>query len=145
MKEKTFNLLGLRKSVILYHTKWNNRITSEVIMRELTPDEEEQCEDSSLEYIHINDNVSIDKRRIVLYGEVDLVKDKDAILDFCYIPEYYDAHVHSNFNYEEGTFTTINGIAKSYITFDPILWFKYNYCLIGKPKKIIIYKKYAEH
>lgn len=47
--------------------------------------------------------------------------------------------IHSNFNYQEG-YALIEGIAKTYPTFDIIEWFKYNHCLIGKPTRIIIYK-----
>lgn len=147
MIEKTYNLLGLRKTVLLFHFKRNEKTVSETIMRELTEDEEKQCEDKTLSHIHVNDKISIDKRHIVLYGSVDLNNEDDIeqIKQFCYIPEDYDAYIHSNFNYTEGNFTTIDGIAKSSITFDPVLWFKYNYCLIGKPKKILIYKKYAKY
>lgn len=145
MIESTYNLLGLRKTTLLFHIKRNNKTVSQTVMRELTDDLERQCEDKNLNYVHINDKFSLDKKHIVLYGEVDLDKDIEQIKQFCYIPEDYDAHVHSNFNYENGTFTTIDGIAKGYITYDPVLWFKYNYCIIGKPKKILIYKKYASH
>jgi hypothetical protein len=47
--------------------------------------------------------------------------------------------IHSNFNYQEG-YALVEGIAKTYPTFDIIEWFKYNHCLIGKPARIIIYK-----
>lgn len=147
MIETTYSLLGLRKSTLLFHIKKNDKTISQTIMRELTKDEELQCEDKSLSHVHVNDKFSIDKRHIILYGEVDLNNpdDIESIKQFCYIPEDYDAHVHSKFDYERGEFTTIEGIAKSHITFDPVLWFKYNYCLIGKPKKILIYKRYAAH
>ena len=147
MIEKEYNLLGLKKSTILYLTKFNNRITSQTVMRELRPEEEKQCDDNSLEYVHVNDNVSINKRHILLYGEVNLnnPSDVEAIKRYCYIPEDYNAYIHSNFNYDKGNFVTIDGIAKGCITFDALLWFKYNYCLIGKPKKIIIFKKYAKY
>ena len=145
MIEKTYSLLGLRKTTTLYLFRRNGKVAVETIMRELTPEQEAQCEDKNLSFVHINDKLSIDKRHIILYGDVNLKKEEDveSIINYCYIPEDYDAHVHSNFNYEDGTFTTIEGIAKSYTTFDSLLWFKYNHCLIGKPKKILIYKKYG--
>lgn len=147
MIEKTYSLLGLRKSTLLFHIRRNDRTVSQTIIRELTPELEEQCENKNLNYIHISDKFSLDKRHILLYGEIDLNSpiDIQQIKEFCYIPEDYDAYVHSNFNYDFGEFTTIGGIAKSHITYDPLLWFKYNYCLIGKPKKILIYKRYATH
>ena len=147
MIESTYSLLGLRKSTLLFHIKNNDKTVSQTVMRELTVDEELQCEDKNLSRVHVNDKFSIDKRHIILYGEVNLNNpdDIESIKQFCYIPENYDAYIHSKFNYEQSEFTTIDGIAKSHITFDPVLWFKYNYCLIGKPKKIIIYKRYAKH
>lgn len=145
MIEKVYNLLGLRKTTILFLSRIGDKISSETIMRELTPELEEQCEDDNLSYVHLNDKVSINKNNIIVFGELDLndPNDIESIKEYCYIPEDYDAHILSNFNYKDGTYTTIDGIAKSYITYNPVLWFKYNHCLIGKPKKILIYKKYA--
>ena len=51
-----------------------------------------------------------------------------------------DNFVHSNFDYEKGCFTTIDGYAKGAPTSDAILWYRYNYVLIGKPKRVLIFK-----
>ena len=83
-----------------------------------------------------------------LYGEIDLNNPKDikylmrfknAIVN----PYDYNRWYYTSFNYEtgeikanpEGIFKGVNFIA------DPIKWFKYQYCMLGKPKRIIIYKQ----
>ncbi len=82
-----------------------------------------------------------------LYGEIDLNNPKDIkyLMRFRNaILNSYDYHqwYYTSFKYEtgmitaneEGIFKGINFIA------DPIKWFKYNHCILGKPKRIIIYK-----
>ena len=42
--------------------------------------------------------------------------------------------------YEKGTITSNDeGIYQGYQTYQVLKWFMYNYCLIGKPKRILIY------
>lgn len=84
---------------------------------------------------------------IYLYGEINLDNKKDikylkkfssAILN----PYDISNFIYSNFNYDTGdVFADDNGIYKGYqIMNEPIKWFKFNYCILGKPKRIIIYK-----
>ena len=55
-------------------------------------------------------------------------------------PDAISNWIESNFNYENGTITSNSeGIYKGYQTWQFLKWFKYNYCLIGKPKRILIY------
>ena len=100
--EKKLNLLGIRKKVILCHTKSLAGVTY-TVMHPITEEDEQNI-------------------------------DKFSLLD-----TDNGGTIHSNFNYQEG-YALIEGIAKTYPTFDIIEWFKYNHCLIGKPTRIIIYK-----
>ena len=80
---------------------------------------------------------------IYCYGDIDL-SDKENVE---YIKKFnlinqddFSNTIHSNFNYEKGTVEYEDKIPKTYSTNDVMLWFKYNYLLIGKPKNILIYK-----
>lgn len=112
-------------------------------------DKEEQRIDKAPKYYgeirHVrSDNYIVPAKDIYLYGEVDFNNqdDIDSIRRFNLIDTDYCGcnFIHSNFDFDKGCFTTIDGIAKGYSTWDVIKWFMYNYVLIGKPKRIIVYK-----
>jgi hypothetical protein len=85
----------------------------------------------------------IERDKIILYGEIDfnnkndvkLIKDKNLMF-----PEIVSNIVYSTFDYKSGIATSINNVYKMTIEADPVKWFMYNYCLIGKPKRVIVYK-----
>lgn len=133
---KELNLLGIRKKTILCRIEGYG--ISFVVVRPISKNDEKQLDDNG--YIDI-DNNRIDKKDIYCYGEIDLLcqDDIEYIKKFNLIDTYNGGTVHSNFNYEKGI-VMYEGTVKTYPTFDVIEWFKYNYCLIGKPKHIIIYK-----
>lgn len=145
MSEKTYNLLGKkRKRVLMCHLK-SNSITSDCIM-EVLSDKEEKTMDSLSETVGeariTRKGKTIRGKDIVLYGSVNLKSEKDvkAILDAHVIGEY-GSWLYSNFDYEKGCYTTKdNGISRQYYTCDVLKYFKFCHCLLGKPKKIIIYK-----
>ncbi|UVY48252.1 MAG: hypothetical protein [Bacteriophage sp.] len=107
-------------------------------MRPITEEDEQNLD--KFEYLNI-DNKHIDKKDIYCYGEINLSSNDDVeyIKKFSLLDTDNGGTIHSNFNYQEG-YALIEGIAKTYPTFDIIEWFKYNHCLIGKPARIIIYK-----
>jgi hypothetical protein len=85
----------------------------------------------------------IERDKIILYGEIDfnnkndvkLIKNKNLMF-----PEIVSNIVYSTFDYKSGIATSINNVYKMTIEVDPVKWLMYNYCLIGKPKRIIVYK-----
>lgn len=90
------------------------------------------------------DGADIPAKNIFLYGELDLNNPDDIenIEVFELIGKNMgDNYIYSNFNYENGTIEIENNIIKGYNTWNPLLWFKYCHCLIGKPKRIIVYKE----
>ena len=107
-------------------------------MRPITEEDEQNLDKWG--YLNI-DNKRIDKKDIYCYGEINLSSNDDVeyIKKFSLLDTDNGGTVHSNFNYQEG-YALVEGIAKTYPTFDIIEWFKYNHCLIGKPARIIIYK-----
>ena len=116
-------------------------------MEPITEKEEERIDKSSKYYGEIrhvrSDGYIIPSKDIYLYGEVDLDNDEDInnIEKFNLIDSKSSAcnWIYSNFDFENGCFTTIDGIAKGYPIWDAFTWFLFNYVLLGKPKRIIIY------
>ena len=85
---------------------------------------------------------------VYLYGEVDLTNKKDiqylerykrAILNPYDIGNWY----YTSFNYDTGEITYDENkqafVGTNFIS-DFTKWFKFHYCIIGKPSHIIIYK-----
>lgn len=145
MSRKEVSVLGIYKKTILCHT--NNFGTEEIYVMEPITQEQEDAIDNSfnqygeIRFIRSNGNI-IGKQNIKLYGDVNLNSEEDlaAIEKYQFINEDWRSFVYSNFDYERGIVGLVNGKFMYYPTKDPILWFKYNHCLIGKPNKIIIYK-----
>lgn len=81
---------------------------------------------------------------IYLYGELDLnneedinlIKSKDLLSD-----DVWSNSILFSDMTDDGVVTSNEeGIFKKYPTWDRLKWFMYNYILIGKPKRIIIFK-----
>lgn len=89
------------------------------------------------------DGVAIKAKDIYLYGEINLDNEEDIeyIEKFNFIEEPYGGWIHSNFNYDTGEVTSVRHKFKGYNTNNVITWFKYCYCLLGKPKRVIIYNQ----
>ena len=145
MLKKEVSIQGLYKKTILCHI--NNFGAEEVyVMEPITQEQENEIDNSFAEYGEIRFTRSngdiLKKQNIKLYGDVNLDNDDDlnAIEKYQFIDEDWRSFIYSNFDYERGTVGLVKDKFKYYPTKDPILWFKFNHCLIGKPKKIIIYK-----
>ena len=138
------NIMGIRSKVIL------NRLGINYLVMEKLSDRDNELLDASME-LDTQPNFLIDgkyfvpKRDIFLYGEIDLnnsddlelIKDTDIMTD-----EINQAsNIPSDFDYETGdVYANNEGIYKCHDTWNKLDWFKFNYCLLGKPSKIIIYK-----
>lgn len=141
---KTRNVLGTKKKVILNHSN------SELLFMESITEKEEEIIDNSLkDYISprfsLDENLILYPSDIYLYGSIDLNDEHDVnlLLSKDIISENIleAAIIDSNFNYEKGTITSDENDRFLYHnTWDKFNWFKYNYCLLGKPERIIIYK-----
>jgi hypothetical protein len=116
-------------------------------MEAITEEDEKFIENSPIYYGErhfIKKNGKIIKDGdIYIYGEIDLNNPDDIkiIKHFNIKNEEINSNfVHSNFDFDKGCFTTKDGVAKTYPTSDALLWFKYNYVLLGKPERVIIYR-----
>lgn len=80
------------------------------------------------------------------YGTLDFDNDPKtlaAAAHFANIEDVQGFWVPSNFNYEDSTVTTIEGITKGSPSWNCEKILKYCHCMIGKPKYVIIYKVYV--
>lgn len=148
--EKTINLFGIRPNgMIICRTDTFGRHPVNVVIEPLTEEQENRIDKSSKYFGSIrferNDGVVVDAKDIYLYGEIDFenLEDCNLIEKFNLINDE-GCWIYSNFDYDKSRFTTIDRHNKCYPTWNPLLWFKYCHCLIGKPKRIIIYK-YRKH
>lgn len=150
MEEKTINLLGIRKRMVICRTntiKGNKAVT---VIEPLSEEQENEMERISLYKGQIEykpkDGVSILEKNIFLYGEIDLDNEEDIKLinKFNFIDECHSIEnpnwIYSGFDYNTATCVTINNKLCGHPTWDNLTWFKYCYALIGKPKRIIVYK-----
>lgn len=135
---KVVNLLGIRTKAILCRIKVMGNY-SYTVMRPITEEEEKLIDKD--EKITIDDNV-IAKDNIYCYGEFDVTNPEDInyIKKFNIINLDEVNSVHSDFNFDEGNVIIEGNVAKTYSCYDVVKWFKYNYVLIGKPSRILIYK-----
>lgn len=138
-------MLGIeKKGTVLCHFDIGVQRTV-VIMEPITEKQEERIDKSKLYYGSIrfekNKEIIIPAKDIYLYGDVDLNSEEDInyIKKFNLISDNGD-WMYSNFDYDRGNFKTIERIHKGYTNFDPIKNFKLAHCIIGKPKKVIVYK-----
>lgn len=130
------NLLGIRQRAILSRTKQIDGTTYSV-MCPLTEEQEKDLDE--IERTIVNDKI-VTRKSIYIYGEVNINSkdDIDAIKKLNLVSGE-GSNIHSNFNYDKGVVTFEDNV-KFRLCFDALDWFKYNYCLIGKPKRIIIYE-----
>lgn len=133
---KTINLNGINKKTIL--STFNDKgILTKVMMMPITEADEKFIDDN--QYFEIGKN-TIQKAQIYLYGEVNFSEDDLNKIDKTNIVPEDGGWIYSNLDLEKGIVTFEGKVPKQYPTFDTIVWFEYNYLLIGKPKRIIIFK-----
>ncbi len=149
MKEKQFNLLGIKKQSILYRSNVKNKNKYVVIMEGITEKQEYDIERFAKYYGQImykrNNNETIYAKDILLYGKIDLNDENDIryIERFNLINEDNNQNwIYTNLDFNTGIVTTINNKLIGIGICDCIEWLEYNYILIGRPERVIIYKHY---
>lgn len=145
MYQKSMNIMGIRRRVVLNHSDKHGKIVLQV----LTDNEEEQIDKSILKYgelTYLLDNkIKIRAKDIYLYGDINLENQEDVKLLEKFNKIICDEYAASNFIYsnvdynKRKVYSDERGIYLGYTCMNWRKWFKYNYFLLGKPKKIIIY------
>lgn len=119
-----------------------NRI---VVMEAITEEQEARIDKSKQYFGSIRhtkeDGQIIDGKDIYVYGEINFNSEEDCnILNRFHLLDNDNSFVYSGFNYDKGTIVLKENNVKWYQTTNNIKWLQFNYCLIGKPERIIIYK-----
>lgn len=143
MKTRKYNILGTRKRTILCRSNVTN-YRGDVIMEPITEEIEINIDNSKELYgrtCYKKDDIVIDNNFIYMYGTIDFNNEEDIniIKRYNFIDDN-GGYIPKGFNFNDGTVTVINNNKIDAITFNPVEWFKYHYCLLGKPERIIVYK-----
>ena len=138
---KIRSILGIRPKKVMICRTENIKGNLPVFIESITEEDEKAIEESKSKRGDVNfltaSGEIVDNSRIYMFGEVNLNDKEDLRIIEKYNLINFDGNcIHSNFDYDKGTVE----INKWYQTFNPILWFKYCHCLLGKPKRIIVYR-----
>lgn len=136
---KKQNFLGIRTKTILCRTKGivGDRFT---VMRAITEKQEKELD--TCEQTTLDNGATVSRKSIYIYGEVDLTSEEDiaAIKKLHLIDDSDKGNpIPSGFSYLTGEVEFEDNI-KYRPTWDEFEWFKYNYCLIDKPQRIVIHE-----
>lgn len=139
------SIVGTRPEGMTLCRSNDNKILFTVIMEPITAEEEIRIDKSSKYFGSVRyerkDGVIINQKDIYMYGEINLDSDDDLdIIERFNLVDERGNWIYSNFDYDAGTVTSIDRKFKQYQTWNPIDWFAYCHCLIGKPERIIVYK-----
>ena len=122
MKEIPLN--GIRQKILLCRTS-GLKGNFNIMMRPITEEEEKHIDNyKSIEFV----DGRVNGGHIISYGEIDIDKEEDK-----------------NIIYDKGVGYTDERVMKYAPTIDAYKWFKYCYLLIGKPKRILVYKSSYVH
>lgn len=145
MYQKSMNIMGIRRRIVLNHSDKRGKI----ILQVLTDKEEEQIDKSIIKYgelTYLLDNkIKIRAKDIYLYGDINLNNQEDVKLlekfNKIICDEYAASNfIYSNVDYNKGiVYSDERGVYLGYNCMNWNKWFNFNYLLLGKPKKIIIY------
>lgn len=133
------NFLGIREKAILNRSKGVTGYEY-VVMRPITKKIEHELDTD--EKAVLPNGASISRKSIYIYGVVDVTNPDDIgiIKKFNLLDDSDKGNiVPSGFDYLEGV-AHHDGVIKYKPTWDVVEWFKYNYCLIGKPERIVIFQ-----
>ena len=146
---KIKNLFNISKTIMLSRSdKKDYAVFMEPITEEMEHNFDKQLDyKNKFTYKTIKGYV-VNNSSVYLYGEINL----DNKNDIKYLDKFKKAILnpydtcnwyYSTFDYESGTITYNEDrkafIGNNFVT-NYIAWFKQQYCKIGKPKRIIIYK-----
>lgn len=135
-------MVGIREGAKLMLSRTDKGVP--IYIRGITHEQEIKIDKSKIYYGEIRfvdeNNNHIRYKDIYMYGEVNVDSDGDLALieRYNFIPKE-GGWMYSNFDYEEGNYITTKLRHLQFPTYNAIDWFLYNHCLIGKPKRIIVY------
>lgn len=149
MVDKSYNVLGMSLRTTLCHTSVG-KDKYYVYMEPITEEQEKDIDESAeyfKEYRFCREEFDVQGKDIYMFGLLDINNEEDLnlIISNNLINGNDGSWIISDFDYDTGAIRTRDGIMWKYPTYDPILYFKYCHLLIGKPERIIIYRKKFEN
>lgn len=137
---KKYNLFGTKRITILCRTKELGQ-ESKIIMIPISEEDENRIDKEKVYKIKNETNsYLVENKNILIYGEVSLNEDDINVLDRLNIIPEEGGVIYSNLDLKTGELIVEGDYPKEYPTFDPVLWFEYNYMLLGNPNRILIFK-----
>lgn len=136
MKEIPLN--GIRQKTILCRTS-GLKGNFNIMLRPISEEDEKHIDEyKSIEYIEGRVNGG----HIISYGEIDIDKPEDIELinKWNFVNEDWSCSIPATYDYDKGVAYTDTNVLKYAPTIDAYKWFRYCYLLIGKPKRVLIYK-----
>lgn len=154
--KKEFNCQSIDNIAILSHTNKGYKDAYLVLMHAISEEDEKRIDDSIEEnptgrpMYHLDNKIIATGKNIYTYGTVNLKNKED--IDFINTLDIVNPDVMnsgnwipSKFDYNKGIIESDeDGIVRWYQTWNNLKWFMYNYCRIGKPKRVIIYRARPE-
>ena len=142
----TYNLLGIfPKGVVLNKKAGYKKSTISIRLEPLTDKQEDYINNnkniwSEGKFIR-DDGVKFAANNILLYGEAELNNREfiDCIRNLDIINSEDNPWYRTDVNFTTGVVDR-EKVRKWSFTTNPLTWFEYNYMLIGRPDKIIIYE-----
>ena len=137
--------MNTRKNSIILCKRKERTVSYIVYIKGITEKEEHTIDANKAKYKVCNyttdDGKSVSGDDIYMYGEVNLNNKEDLeLIDRFNLVSEDGVWAYANFDYEKGTVTTKDGVLQIKQIYDCLEWFKYCYCLIGKPERIIVYR-----
>ena len=136
---KTMNILGSRSYTILYRTETSS-ISKYRVMLPITEKQEEELDKKKM--LTLNSDFTINGDKVLTYGEheVDKKEGRNYLrsINICSLDS--ENFVYTNIDYKTGqVYSDENGKFLQSPTWDNIVWFMYNLCLLGNPQRIVIF------
>lgn len=140
------NVFNKTKTQVL--SRFKTDFNTPCVLLEGINEELESKIDAIVEYggsVKLSSGHIITKNDIYVYGDINI----NSKADIQYLSKFKKVilnqdtmctFIPTSFNYKNGIYVKVDGVAKgSPFQSNYLKWFKWNYCLIGKPNKIIMY------
>lgn len=143
--KKKINILGLHSEGMMI-CRINSTAKKVIVIEPLTKEQEDDIDKSKkyygdIRFINKNDK-TIEAKDIYLYGEINFDNEEDLYhIEQFNLINNDGAWIYTNVDYDTGDVYSINNSFKTSQIYNPIEWFKYCHLLIGKPNRVIVYKK----
>jgi len=131
-------LLGIKSRTVLCRIKHNSKFYN-VYMQSITEKQEAKLDEEKSIILAVGgDIINVSKESIYCYGEINSNNEDDArtIIRFNLVNEDGTC-IHSNINEQ---YQTIKPPTFVFST-NPLLVWDYSYTLVGRPKRIIVYRQ----